>query len=151
MVCPFCLHKKTNVYNSRFGSRLNVTWRRRRCLACKREFTTYESADASSVLQLKEGRVIHRFSSMTLMMSLLKACDHRTDTDEIIPYLCRTTEQELFKQAAAADHHWVTKEQIIEAAGQVLRRFDPAAYIKYMTAHQQALDARAIRRALRHP
>jgi transcriptional repressor NrdR len=149
MVCPFCLHKKTHVYNSRFGSRLNQTWRRRRCLACEREFTTYESADSGSILQLQEGRTIRHFSSVKLMMSLLKACDHRLDVDQVVPYLCGTIEQDLYKQAAKTAKHWISKQQIIDTVSKVLRRFDSAAYIKYISSYQQGLDGPTIRRALR--
>jgi transcriptional repressor NrdR len=149
MVCPFCLHKKTNVYNSRRGSRLNITWRRRQCPACGGQFTTYESAEPGSILTVKEGQELSPFSHNALLLSILKACDHREDQDESVPYLSATIEQKLYKLHFSIKDKTITKHDIVQTAADVLKHYDPVAYVKYIGQYQMHIDAPSIRRALR--
>lgn len=149
MVCPFCLHKKTNVYNSRKGSRLNVTWRRRQCSACRGQFTTYESAEPGSILTVRDGRSLIPFSHSALLITLLRACDHRQDLDEAVPYLCETIEQKLYTLLPNRNEKTITKNDIIQTTTEVLKNYDPIAYVKYMGTYQHQLDAPTLRRALR--
>jgi transcriptional repressor NrdR len=152
MICPFCLHKKTNVYNSRQGSKLNAVWRRRQCGACGGQFTTYESAEPGSILTVREGdggRTLTPFSHTNLLLSLLKACDHRADLDDSVPYLCDTIEQQLYKLHFSIKEKTITKQNIVRTTADVLKRYDPVAYVKYAGRYQAQMDAPAIRRALR--
>jgi transcriptional repressor NrdR len=148
MVCPFCLHKKTSVYNSRHGSKLNVMWRRRRCDACGKQFTTYESADPASILRVTEGTKHKTFSHTKLLLSILKAADHRDDLDEAVPYLCDTAEQKLYRLNSTQNGE-ITTSDIITVTAETLKHFDPVAYVKYIGMYQKALDAPTLRRALR--
>lgn len=149
MVCPFCLHEKTKVYNSRQGTRLNVTWRRRQCEACGSQFTTYESAEPSSILMVRDNKLLLPFSHSNLLLSLLRACDHRDDQDESVPYICGTIEQKLYKLQFGIKEKTVAKADIIATAANVLKNYDPIAYVKYIGRYQSELDAPTIRRALR--
>ena len=87
MICPFCLHAKTEVFNSRGGTRLNTVWRRRRCTSCSGQFTTYESADPGSLLVVKDKKSLIAFSHNRLQLTLLRCCEHRNDIDDSVPYL----------------------------------------------------------------
>ena len=149
MVCPFCLHTKTNVYNSRRGTRLNETWRRRQCGACGGQFTTYERAEPGSILTVTQGRTPVPFSHHKLLLSVLRACDHRPDTDEAVPYLCQTIEQKLYAQAASASVKTITTDDITATTLATLQPYDPVAYVTYAGRHSASLDATAIRRALK--
>lgn len=149
MVCPFCLHTKTHVYNSRRGTRLNETWRRRQCTACGGQFTTYERAEPGSILTITHGKTPVPFSHHKLLLSLLRACDHRKDTDEAVPYLCQTIEQKLYTQAASASTKTVTPSDIVTITLATLKAYDPVAYVAYAGRHSPMLDATAIRRALK--
>src|SRR5688572_24574686 len=111
MVCPFCTNKKTSVYNSRPTARLNNVWRRRRCDACKKSFTTNEMVDPSSVLNIKVGRSLRNFSPSTLLLSILRSCDHLDEMDMHSNYVYQTVLQKLYKQAAA-NSGLITKDDI---------------------------------------
>ena len=147
MTCPFCLHKKTSVYNSRPTTRLNTTWRRRRCQACGREFTTRESADAESILHV-DGKSTAAYSRARLTLSLLRICDHRADHGQAAYGLCDTIEQQLYRLAAASDNT-ITKQQITDTALGVLKNFDTAAYVKYLALYSPNLDARTLKKHLK--
>lgn len=149
MVCPFCLHKKTEVFNSRGGARLNQIWRRRRCTACGAQFTTYESADPGSILTVKDGKRLAPFSHSRLLLDLLRVCDHRDDLDESVPYLAATIEQKLFKAAGEALKLALDKTQIVETVSETLQAYDSVAYVKYIGRHQKNLSGAALRRALK--
>lgn len=148
MVCPFCLHKKTNVYNSRSTTRLNATWRRRRCPACGHEFTTRESADPESILHVGSRKNPRPYSRAKLTLSILRICDHRTDHGEAAYWLCDTIEQQLYKLGADSGN-LVSKKQIITVALDVLKKFDTAAYVKYLALYSPDLDTRTLKRHLK--
>ena len=149
MVCPFCLYKKTDVFNSRPGTRLNVIWRRRRCTQCGAQFTTYESADPGSILSIKDGRDIAPYSHSKLLLELAQVCDHRDDIDESVPYLAGTIEQKLFRKAGAAQELTITKADILSATLETLQHYDPVAYVKYVGRHQKNVSAATLRKALK--
>lgn len=150
MVCPFCLHKKTEVFNSRPGTRLYSIWRRRRCPQCGAQFTTYETAEPGSILTVKDGRRLVPFSHSKLLLELLRVCDHRDDLDEAVPYLANTIEQKLFQKAGQTQALALTKDDIITTASETLQHYDPVAYVKYIGRHQKNLNAAALRKALKN-
>ena len=147
MVCPFCLHKKTSVYNSRRTSKLNLTWRRRRCESCGREFTTRESADPHSILRVGTKRPAP-YSRAKLTISLLRVSDHRADQGEAAYWLADTIEQKLYRLSTTANNV-VTKHQITKTTLDVLKNFDAAAYVKYLAYHSPNMDTRTLKRHLK--
>lgn len=146
MVCPFCLHAKTEVFNSRGSTRLNTVWRRRRCTACDGQFTTYESADPASLIVVKDKRTLTAFSHNRLQLTLLKCCDHRDDLDDCVPYLAATIEQKLIKMAAESKSPSITKDKLQQTTASTLKNYDPVAYIKFIGQHPELTNA--LRRAL---
>jgi transcriptional repressor NrdR len=149
MVCPFCLHKKTETFNSRAGTRLNTIWRRRRCPQCGAQFTTYETADPSSVLSVKKGRHIVPFSHSKLLLELTQVCDHRDNIDKAVPYLADTIEQKLFRAAGKLQRLTLSPDDIFATASETLQRYDPVAYVKYIGRHQKNVNAATLRKALK--
>ena len=148
MVCPFCLHKKTQVINSRSTARLNATWRRRRCNECERVFTTRENADPESILQVGTARRAKPFSRASLTISILRTCDHRADHGEAAYWLCDTIEQHLYRYASK-NANIVSKKTIINTALETLKKFDTAAYVKYLALYSPGLDARTLKKHLK--
>jgi transcriptional repressor NrdR len=147
MVCPFCLHKKTEVYNTRKNSRLNQLWRRRRCLACQRQFTTYESIGIEHIISVAtDGRKPIPFSKAKLTLDLLRACDHRHD--DAAYWLAETIAQKLIVLASAQEG-MVSPEAITEACLVTLKPFDAAAFVKYLSYHSFASDASSLKRRLK--
>ena len=147
MICPFCLHKKTSVYNSRKTSSLNATWRRRRCEACGREFTTRENADPESILRVGTRKRTLPYSRANLTISILSVCDHRTDHGESAYWLVNTIEQKLY-QLAEGPNNAVTRHQIMNTTLQVLKNFDAAAYVKYLARYSPNLDTKTLKKHL---
>lgn len=149
MVCPFCLHKKTDVYNSRPGRRLNQTWRRRECSNCQRQFTTYESAAPGDILTLRDGNKLRRYSHIKLLLSVLKALDHRKEPDASVEYLCGIIEQKLYQKSSEDASGVINKDDIVAITSAVLKNYDAVAYVKYIGTYQPNMPATALRRELR--
>ncbi len=147
MVCPFCLHKKTEVYNTRKSTKLNQLWRRRRCLACKRQFTTYESIGIEHIISVTtNGRGALPFSKAKLTLDLLKACDHRHD--DAAYWLAETIAQKLIT-LARAKNGLVTLADITEICLKTLKLFDATAFVKYLSYHTPTTDASSLKRQLK--
>ena len=147
MVCPFCLHKKNDVYNSR-STTSGTVWRRRRCLNCGQAFTTKESFDPSNTWKVKSTKATTPYSRAKLVISLLRACDHRINKDQATWYIFEAVEQRLLP-IAAKNKLIITNKDIAATAMAILKKFDRTAYVKYMSYHQPAMDATALRRQLR--
>lgn len=148
MICPFCLHKKSSVFNSRSTNGGLTTWRRRRCDACSEAYTTQESFDPSGIWRVTKNQKTVPYSRPKLALSLLRACDHRSNQDSAAWYLFGAVEQRLFS-IVAQNNGTMSADAITEAAARVLKNYDAAAYIKYLSYHQQALDAATLRKQLR--
>ena len=82
------------------------------------------------------------------MMDLLRACDHRENCDSASWYLFEAVEQRLYVIAVKNQGAFSAKE-ITEIVATILKRFDVAAYVKYVSQHQPSLDAATLRKQLR--
>jgi transcriptional repressor NrdR len=127
---------------------INATWRRRRCEACKRTFTTRESADPESILLVGTIKRASPYSRAKLTLSILSVCDHRADQGEAAYWLSNSIEQKLYRLAAGKNNS-ITKKQVISTALETLKSFDAAAYLKYLTRYSPELDARTLKRYLK--
>ena len=88
------------------------------------------------------------YSRAKLSLSLVRACDHRTNQDDEAWYLCSLVEQRL-APIAAQSKGVITRAELIDTAAAVLKRFDAAAYVKYLSYHQLIPDVKTLRRRLR--
>lgn len=148
MICPFCLHKKTDIYNSRSTNKGSTVWRRRRCLQCQNVFTTQESFNPSDIWKVNNVNKKAPYSRARLAISLIKACDHRQDAESKVWYLFEGIEQQLLP-IAARNNQLITTSDIAKVAADILKNFDATAYVKYISHHQPIMDARMLRKHLR--
>jgi transcriptional regulator NrdR family protein len=94
------------------------------------------------------GKAKNKYSRAKLAMSLLRACDHRINRDSAAWYLFEAVEQQLYPIAASHEQK-LTSQDIINKAAEILKRFDAAAYVQYISYHQPTMDAKTLRRHLR--
>lgn len=149
MVCPFCTHPKTEVFNSRRTKRLNQTWRRRRCRACQKQFTTRELIDVEGLLQVKNKvSTTARYSRAALFLSLLRACEHNRSLHSELYWLCETIEQKLLTEGLKTNNQ-VDTNQILAITLATLKRYNTGAYIQYLAQHAPTIDQRTLARELK--
>jgi len=137
MVCPYCLSGQTEVYNSRPTKKLGQLWRRRRCLVCKKEFTTYESVELEKVLKILDStKKIKPFLKARLLLDVAKATEHRKD--DAAYWLTESIQQQLLR-LGADNNGIITTYQIRRTCEAALKHFDTTAFIKYLAVHSPAL------------
>lgn len=139
MVCPYCLSSSLEIYNSRPTKKLNQVWRRRRCLSCKKVFTTTESVDLSFIVKIKNQVETVAYQPGILLASLLRACDHRADQAASAFYLLQICQETLLKKATS-HKDVLTSRHIAEIVATILGRFDTLAWAKYNSYHNIAFD-----------
>lgn len=131
MVCIYC-GGQTHVTNSRSQKRNNQIWRRRHCRLCKAIFTTHEAIDLSSSLLVDSGASPRPFLPDMLFTEVLLALQDRKDcyiaareaTSTIIKNLLKLPDKPLYPPAA-----------ISRATGDVLKRLDKRAWLRYVSEH----------------
>lgn len=148
MVCPFCLHKKTKVYNSRSTSLNMIVWRRRQCLTCKKTFTTKEELNPGDHWKIYKNKRESSYSRSRLITSLLRACDHLTAKEDKVFYLLNAIEQKLLP-FAAKNNLVLQASEITTATANILKNYDPTAYVKYISYHQPHMDLKSLRQKLK--
>lgn len=141
MICPFCLHTKTHVYNSRPTKRTNEIWRRRECLNCKKQFSTREGVDLGNILLVEEQGKNQQFSTLKLLSSIAASINHVDNIDEKATWLMQTIQTHLLA-LAAKNSQLVTPQTISEVAAATLHAYDYTSYVKYASAHKLTIKRR---------
>lgn len=145
MVCPKCLHEKTQIYNSRATTRNNQTWRRRRCMHCHFEFSTREYIETGDFLQVVTPLTTKPFSRVKLLLSVAKACEHQNNPD-VAFYLLGVIENKLLHLSQKGI---ISSKDILATTLAALHAFDIQAFLAYLAIHPQVQDNRDLKRLLK--
>lgn len=129
MQCPFCRHRKTEIYNSRQSNGRANVWRRRRCLGCHTPFTTHERADLGFLTISKQNGAHEPYTRVKLLLSLYQASGHEEQYAETIESLANTIESQLLDLQKTT----VTTSDITTVVLTVLKRYDPAMFMRYLS------------------
>jgi transcriptional repressor NrdR len=136
--CPFCKEDQDRVVDSRSSDAGRVIRRRRRCLVCKRRFTTYEKIGESfklCVVKKDDSRV--PFSRDKTIAGLQKACYKRPISAEQIQQIADKVEEDIFKNFDKE----VSSAYIGESVMKHLRTVDKVAYIRFASVYRDFEDA----------
>ncbi len=118
--------------NSRLQKKANQVWRRRRCLSCGNIFSSLEEVNWGQAARFNHKGHLESFSRDKLFISLYEACRHRKTAISDAVGLTDTVLAKLWPRITAAS---LTREQVIGAATEVLKRFDKAAATAYQAYH----------------
>lgn len=132
MVCTMC-DSKTRTSNSRFMSRGIYVWRRRTCPRCHSVFTTHENVDMkrSHRVQDTDGK-LDQFVREKLFLSIYESLRHRQEAISDASGITDTTISKILAEKRLI----IPKDRIVEITSSVLRRFDRAAYIRYISMNK---------------
>ncbi len=130
MICPFCT-SKTRIYNSRSTQQATQTWRRHRCISCKKSFTTREKIDWDGVVLVQSEGSDSPYSRERLLLSLVRASQNLELSPGTLSDLCDAIEHQLqinnFFNAHTQDSKLITANTM-----QVLQRFDTNLALQYI-------------------
>ena len=136
MKCPFCGYYESKVIDSRPTDEGERIRRRRECLGCGKRFTTYEIIETLPLVVAKRDKSREAFDRNTLLNGMLRACEKRPITfemlnkavDEIESMLQNTLERE------------VPSHKIGELAMEKLKDIDQVAYVRFASVYRQFSD-----------
>lgn len=145
MRCPFCGHPDTQVAETRLSEDGATVRRRRRCTACDKRFTTYETAEIRLPAVVKQDGERQEFSRDKLREGFRRALHKRPVPTELVDEAIGRVVQKLL----ALGEREVTSRYIGELVMAELKRLDKVAYIRFASVYKSFQDVDDFRDALR--
>lgn len=141
MKCPFCGHEESKVVDSRPTDEYTRIRRRRECIKCAKRFTTYEVIEKTPIIVVKKDDSRQLFDRNKLMNGMLKACEKRPVSLDVIENAVSEIE---FKLQNSFDRE-VPSMYIGELVMEALREIDDVAYIRFASVYKQFQDLDSFR------
>jgi transcriptional repressor NrdR len=145
MRCPFCGSPDTQVAETRLSEDGATVRRRRRCTACDKRFTTYETAEIRLPAVVKKDGERQDFSRDKLREGFRRALHKRPVPTELVDEALARVVQKLL----ALGEREVTSRYIGELVMHELRRLDKVAYIRFASVYKSFQDVDDFREAIR--
>ncbi len=137
MQCPFCGKDNDQVVDSRSSEGGRVVRRRRKCLSCKRRYTTYERIEDAirlSVIKKDGSRV--PYDRNKIIGGLQAACYKRPVSQEKLLGIVEATEDEIFRNYSRE----VPSSFIGDTVSRLLRAVDEVAYVRFASVYHAFAD-----------
>ncbi len=137
MRCPYCNADNDKVIDSRATDGGRCTRRRRLCLECQRRYTTYERVEDRvklSVIKRDGSRVPYQREK--IREAIRQSAYKRPITSEQIDQIVEEVEGSI---VASFDKE-VSSMAIAERLGDVLKRVDKVAYVRFASVYRQFED-----------
>lgn len=136
MKCPFCSSLESKVIDSRLTKEETSIRRRRECLDCKSRFTTYERVEEVELLVVKKGGVREPFDRSKIITGMIKACEKRPISMEVIEKFVSDFERELQERGERE----VDSSEIGERVINKLYEIDEVAYVRFASVYRSFKD-----------
>ena len=149
MKCPFCGSLDTQVIDSRVNEAGDAIRRRRRCAACDKRFTTWETAELRPPQIVKANGTREDFSEIKLRESFRRALHKRPVSTELVDAAVDRIRQRLLTQGERE----VPARAIGELVMNELKKLDKVAYIRFASVYksfQEPEDFRDVLQDLEH-
>jgi transcriptional repressor NrdR len=136
MRCPYCGNKNDSVIDSRASTNGSSVRRRRKCLKCRKRFTTYEYVERVPLMVVKKDGRREPFEREKLLNGIMVACEKRPVSvkrvekvvDDIEKYIERKHDKE------------VASREIGELVMKHLHTLDEIAYVRFASVYRQFRD-----------
>lgn len=145
MKCPFCGHAETQVVETRVAEDGANIRRRRRCMACEKRFTTFESAEVRMPALVKQSGERQDFSRDKLREGFRRALHKRPVSTELVDAAIDRITQRLL----ALGEREVSSRMMGEWVMAELKRLDKVAYIRFASVYRAFQDPDDFRDALK--
>ncbi|MBS3938062.1 MAG: transcriptional regulator NrdR [Peptococcaceae bacterium] len=136
MKCPHCDCTDSRVVDSRPTAEESAIRRRRECPNCFRRFTTYERAEEQPLVVIKKDGSRELFSRSKILAGLLKACEKRPVSLEVLEDAVLEIESKLMNEVRSE----VPSARIGELVMERLRGIDEVAYVRFASVYRQFTD-----------
>ncbi len=116
------------MYNSRPTREYTQIWRRRRCLSCKKTFSTYERIDMQYLKIIKEMNRHETYSRTRLYNSITSVMNGDKQKLDQLDALVDTIESKLIRLGQAS----IYISQLSQAVNSTLARYDLSLWLAYI-------------------
>lgn len=136
MKCPFCASLESKVIDSRLGKEETSIRRRRECLDCASRYTTYERVEEVELQIIKKDGVREPFDRNKILAGILKACEKRPISMDVIESFLSSLERELQERGERE----VDSGEIGEMVIKKLYEIDEVAYVRFASVYRSFKD-----------
>jgi transcriptional repressor NrdR len=142
--CPFCGNADTQVIDSRVNEAGDTIRRRRRCLACEKRFTTFETAELRMPQIVKSNGTREEFDENKLREGFKRALHKRPVSTELVDQAIDHIRQKLL----AMGERELPAREVGELVMTELKKLDKVAYIRFASVYRSFQDVNDFRDAL---
>ncbi|MDP3677569.1 MAG: transcriptional regulator NrdR [Methylotenera sp.] len=136
MKCPFCGADDTQVIDSRVNDEGDSIRRRRRCGACDKRFTTYETAELHLPQVVKQNGTREEFKREKLRLSFTRALHKRPVPTEYVDNALNHITQKIL----SLGEREVPARDLGEMVMHELKMMDKVAYIRFASVYRSFSD-----------
>lgn len=136
MKCPFCQNPETKVIETREIHNGNIIRRRRKCIKCKKRFTTREKYEEIVKLVIKNDDTREEFDIEKLKKGIMRACEKRPISAEQIENITNRIEKEI----SLIQKKEIKSKTIGEFVMKELKTIDDVAYIRFASVYKKFKD-----------
>src|ERR1700690_2899909 len=144
MKCPFCGNADTQVVASRVNESGDTIRRRRRCTACDKRFTTFETAELRLPQIVKSNGMREEFSAEKLREGFHRALHKRPVPTELVDQAIDHIRRKLL----AMGERELPAREVGELVMSELKKLDKVAYIRFASVYRSFQDINDFRDAL---
>jgi transcriptional repressor NrdR len=146
MKCPYCQAPDSKVLDSRNLEDGGVIRRRRKCEACQKRFTTFETVELSMPAVIKRDGRREPFRREKIKSGIEKACEKRPISALQIERIISNIE----KAVLDISDKEVKTGDIGNLVMMYLRHLDPVAYIRFAAVYRKFQDVEEFVNELKH-
>ena len=132
MRCPFCQSDETQVIDSRDSDDGDSIRRRRKCVACNKRFTTYETVELRMPQVVKQDGSRAEFDLQKLRTGFMRALHKRPVPTQLVDEAVATITQEVL----ALGVREIDSRRIGGMVMRELHKLDEVAYIRFASVYR---------------
>ena len=132
MKCPFCSSPDTQVIDSRVSDDGDSIRRRRRCAACSKRFTTYETVELRMPQVVKQDGSRAAFDLDKLRTGFMRALHKRPVPTQLVDEAIATVAQDVLALGAPE----IESRDIGQMVMRELHKLDEVAYIRFASVYR---------------
>lgn len=145
MKCPFCGILDSQVIDSRLNDEGESIRRRRKCTACNKRFTTYETVELRMPQVIKQNGKREDFSPEKLRVGFARALHKRPVSADLVDAAADRITQKLL----GLGEREIDGRRIGELVMDELRKMDKVAYIRFASVYRAFQDIEDFRDVMR--
>ncbi|MBI2508555.1 MAG: transcriptional repressor NrdR [Betaproteobacteria bacterium] len=132
MKCPFCKSEDTQVIDSRVSDDGDSIRRRRKCTACNKRFTTYETVELRMPQVVKQDGSRAEFDLDKLRTGFMRALHKRPVPTQLVDEAIATVTQDVLSLGVRE----IESRRLGEMVMRELHKLDQVAYIRFASVYR---------------